>query len=404
MRLACHRCDWTGPVELRQACPACSATLRLIYPSPRPPWDGAAAGVWRYRSWLPVETATAPVTLGEGATPLIDAGALDRGVRLLVKDETRNATLSFKDRPVAVAATVARALGAQGLLCASTGNTAVSVAAYAARAGLPAVCIVPGRTPLAKLRMATGAGAAVLRVDGDYSAAHALARALAARLGWANLTSTYLNPFMLEGDKTVAFELVEQLGGRLPDAIVVPVGAGPLLAGIAQGIAELRAAGRHDGAPVRLHAVQAAGCAPIARAYAEGRPVEPWSDPPATRAGSIADALAGYPEDGQRTLDCVLASGGAAVATDDDASDAAAADLRTRLGLSAELGAAAGLAGLRRLRADGQIRDGETVVLVLTGHGAKDDAGATADDAVLGTVERGGIDAAEDLLRVTTHA
>jgi threonine synthase len=399
-----HRCPWTGAVELRQSCPACSATLRLTYPSPRAPWDDGATGVWRYRSWLPIDAATTPVTLGEGGTPLIDAEPLDPAVRVLIKDESRNPTLSFKDRPVAVATTVARERGAEGLLCASTGNTAVAVAAYAARAGLPAVCLVPARTPLAKLRMATGAGASVLRVEGEYSAAHALAGGLARRLGWANLTSTYLNPFMLEGDKTVALELFDQLGGRLPDAIVVPVGAGPLLAGIAQGIEELRADGRVDGTRVRLHAVQAAGCAPIARAYAAGRPVEPWPDAPATRAGSIADALAGYPEDGQRTLDCVVDSGGAVLAAHDEALEAAASDLRLRLGLSAELGAAAAAAGLRQLRADGRVHDGETVVLVVTGHGAKDDPAADATDAVVGTVAAGDLDAAEAALKVVAHA
>ncbi|HEU4657115.1 MAG TPA: pyridoxal-phosphate dependent enzyme, partial [Capillimicrobium sp.] len=204
--LACHRCDWQGALALRQACPACEATLRVVHDGAPPTWAAGERGVWRYRARLPIAEGVAPVTLGEGGTPLLELGAID-GVRALAKVEAVNPTLSFKDRPVSVAATAARELGAAGLLCASTGNTAVAVAAYAARAGLPAVCVVPDGTPPAKLALAVAAGAAVLPVRGSYSDAHALAGTLAAESGWANLSSTYLNPFMLEGDKTVAFEL-----------------------------------------------------------------------------------------------------------------------------------------------------------------------------------------------------
>lgn len=395
-RLACRRCDWRGAIELRQACPACATTLRVDHGGACAAWDAAAAGVWRYRALLPVAADAEPVTLGEGATPLVELG-LEPGVRVLAKLETANPTLSFKDRPVAVAATVARELGARGLLCASTGNTAVAVAAYAARAGLPSVCLVPEGTPAAKLALAAAAGAAVLPVRGSYSDAHALARELAAEAGWANLTSTYLNPFMLEGDKTLAFELVEQLGGRPPDAVIVPVGAGPLLAGVAQGLAEL-------GVAARLHAVQAAGCAPIARAFAEGGEVVAWPGRVATAAGSIADPLVGYADDGQRTLDAVRACGGAAVAAPDEDLRAAARELSRRAGLSVELGAAAALAGLRALRRDGHVADGETVVLVLTGHGAKDHAAGAEDAPVLPVVDPDDLARARRALEEVTRA
>ncbi len=395
-RLACHRCDWAGPLSLGQACPRCGASLRVAWPAAPPSaWDDAARGVWRYRARLPVGGDVQPVTLGEGATPLVELTAAP--VRVLLKLESANPTLSFKDRPVAVAATVARDLGAPGLLCASTGNTAVAVAAYAARAALPAVCLMPAGTPLAKLALATAAGARVLAVEGDFSAAHALAGALAERSGWANLTSTYLNPCMLEGDKTLAFELVEQLAGAPPDAIVIPVGAGPLLGGIAQGLDELGLTG------VRLHAIQAAGCAPIARAFATGAPVTAWEGPVATAAGSIADPLHGYAADGQRTLDAVRASGGAAVAVDDDALRVAAAELARGAGLSVELGAAAALAGLVALRAEGRVADGATVVLVLTGHGAKDHAATAPADGPVATVTADDIDGARRALEEVAH-
>jgi threonine synthase len=200
------------------------------------------------------------------------------------------------------------------------------------------VCLVPERTSLGKLGLVLAAGARLLRVAGTYSDAHALAGALAARTGWANLTTTYVNPFMLEGDKTVAFEIHEAIG--VPDAVVVPVGAGPLLGGIAKGFDEL------GGRSPRLFAVQAAGCAPIARAFAAGEPVRAW-EAPATRAGGIADPLAGYEADGDRTLAAVRASGGAAIAVPDAEIARAADELARTVGLTVELSAAAALAGLR---------------------------------------------------------
>ncbi len=207
------------------------------------------------------------MTLGEGGTPLLRAGRLGPSRGLLLKNETVNPTASFKDRPVAVAATVARELDLSGLLCASTGNTGVAVASYAARAGLPAACVVPESTPPAKLQQIEAVGARIVRVRGDYSDAHALALAAAEEHGWANLTSTYVNPYMLEGDKTVAYEVFEQLGRRVPDWVLVPVGAGPLLSAIHKGFGELGATGETG---PRMVAVQAAGCAPD-RARLRGR-------------------------------------------------------------------------------------------------------------------------------------
>jgi threonine synthase len=357
--LRCHRCDWVGELSSRQACERCGATLEVGYDGPWSDWaDGA--GVWRYRGWLPV--AGDGVTLGEGGTPLVPSRAL--GPSVLLKDEGENPTRSFKDRPVAVATAMALELGAAGLLCASTGNTAVSVAAYGAHVGLPVQCLVPDGTPRDKLEPIAAAGARLRPVTGTYSDAHRQARELAERTGWANLTTTYVNPFMLEGDKTLGLELFEQLG-RAPDAVVVPVGAGPLLAGIFKAFAELRAAGRWTGDGPRLFAVQAAGCAPIARAFEEGAPVRAWERPDTT-AGAIADPLAGYVADGDRTLAAVRASGGAAIAVDDDELTQAARDLADADGIAVELSAAAAAAGWRRLRAQGRIAAEDVTVLVLT--------------------------------------
>jgi threonine synthase len=358
--LRCHRCDWVDDLSSRQGCALCGATLGVAYTGPWPVWEADRAGVWRYRSWLPV--AGEGVTLGEGGTPLLRSPAL--GPSVYLKDEGANPTRSFKDRPVVIATAMAIELGAHGLICASTGNTAVSVAAYGSHVGLPVECLVPDGTPEDKLEPIAAAGARVRSVAGTYSHAHAEASALAARSGWANLTTTYVNPFMLEGDKTLGLELFEQLG-RAPDAVVVPVGAGPLLTGIGKAFDELRTAGHVATGGPRLFAVQAAGCAPIARAFRERAPVRAW-ERPETAAGAIADPLSGYVADGDRTLAAVRASGGAAITVDDDEMARAAEELAASDGITVELSAAAAVAGWMRLREQGRIAPDDVTVLVLT--------------------------------------
>jgi threonine synthase len=376
--LACHRCTWRGEISNLYACPACGSSLLVAYAGNNELPDGTDdEGIWRYRSFIPINED--PVTLGEGDTPLLEARRLDPSGGLLLKNETVNPTGSFKDRPVAVAATVARELDLSGLLCASTGNTGVAVAAYAARAGLPAVCVVPETTPAAKMLQIEAVGARIVRVRGNYSDAYELARAAAENFGWANLTSTYVNPYMLEGDKTVAFELFEQLKEKVPDWVLVPVGAGPLLAAIHKGFEELGVSGP------RMVAVQAAGCAPVVRAFESGaKEVREWDHPVETAASSIADPLRGYPEDGTRTLSVVRESGGRAVAVSEEETRKATIDLARSEGLLVEPGAAVAVAAHRKLSDEKLIREGETAAIVLTGHGLKDPA---AMQAAIGTVE-----------------
>ena len=366
--LACHRCSWRGEISNLYACPACGSSLLVAYAGTYEPPNGTVdEGIWRYRRFLPVSADADPVSLGEGDTSLLRARRLDPTEGLLLKNETVNPTGSFKDRPVAVSATVARELGLSGLLCASTGNTGVAVAAYAARAGLPAVCVVPETTPAAKMIQIEAVGARIVRVRGNYSDAYALARAAAEDYGWANLTSTYVNPYMLEGDKTVAYELFEQLGERVPDWVLVPVGAGPLLAAIHKGFEELGVSGP------RMVAVQVAGCAPVVRAFESGaKEVHEWEASVETLASSIADPLRGYPEDGTRTLSVVRESGGKAVAVSEEETRQATTDLARSEGLLVEPGAAVAVAAHRKLADQEVIREGETAVIVLTGHGLKD--------------------------------
>lgn len=320
------------------------------------------------------------VTLEEGDTPALEDQRLadELGVRgLVVKDEARNPTGTFKDRCLAVAASVALDCAAPGIVCASTGNAGASTAAYAARAGLPAVIIVPERTPPSKLAQARAYGAEVLPVKGGYSDAWALAVVAAEQLGYVNATTTFISPYSAEGSRSVAYELHEQLG-EAPDWIAVPIGAGALLAGIHDAYWELVDAGLADRAP-RMLAVQPAGCAPIVRAWeTEAEKVSAW-DEPDTLVGSLADPLRGYEREGDVCLDAVRASEGAGVAVPDEETLAAIRRLGAA-GVFAEPGGAIGLAGVTRAVAGGLIAADETVVCCVTGSGLKDPFVAVPDD------------------------
>jgi threonine synthase len=396
--LTCHSCSWRGEISNLYSCPVCGSSLLVAYAGTYELPNGVVdEGIWRYRRFLPVSADSEPVTLGEGATPTLQTRRLDPSGGLLLKNETVNPTGSFKDRPVAVAATVARELGLSGLVCASTGNTGVAVAAYAARAGLPAACVVPEATPAAKTAQIGAVGARIVRVRGNYSDAYALARA-AESYGWANLTSTYINPYMLEGDKTVAYEIFEQLGKRIPDWVVVPVGAGPLLAAIHKGFEELGVSGP------RMVAAQAAACAPVVSAFESGaKEVSEWEHFVETAASSIADPLRGYPEDGTRTLSVVRQSGGTAIAVSEEETRQATIELARSEGLLVEPGAAVAVAAYRKLAAQAVVSTGERAVVVLTGHGLKDpDAlrSAAGSEAETGVVEAGDVEALGAALEV----
>jgi threonine synthase len=396
--LTCHSCSWRGEISNLYSCPVCGSSLLVAYAGTYELPNGVVdEGIWRYRRFLPVSADSEPVTLGEGATPTLQTRRLDPSGGLLLKNETVNPTGSFKDRPVAVAATVARELGLSGLVCASTGNTGVAVAAYAARAGLPAACVVPEATPAAKTAQIGAVGARIVRVRGNYSDAYALARA-AESYGWANLTSTYINPYMLEGDKTVAYEIFEQLGKRIPDWVVVPVGAGPLLAAIHKGFEELGVSGP------RMVAAQAAACAPVVSAFESGaKEVSEWEHSVETAASSIADPLRGYPEDGTRTLSVVRQSGGTAIAVSEEETRQATIELARSEGLLVEPGAAVAVAAYRKLAAQAVVSTGERAVVVLTGHGLKDpDAlrSAAGSEPETGVVEAGDVEALGAALEV----
>ncbi len=326
------------------------------------------SGVWRFREVLPPVAAGSVVTLRENAIPLFGArdGADYGGVRRVAYLHLgMNPTASFKDAGMTVAISRAKERGARLAVCASTGNTAASMAAYSARAGLAAIVLVP-RVGVSEAKMAQTLdyGATVATIDGDFDRALEVVRSLdPARVAIVNS----VNPYRVEGQKCAAFALLEARDWRAPDWIVLPGGNLGNTSAFGKGLREAHALGLIDRVP-RLGVVQAAGAAPFARAFRTGEPLVP------VRAETTATAIKiGAPASWKKALAEVRASGGGVL----DVSDDEIADARAvigRDGVGCEPASAASLAGLRRLREAGTIGADDDVVLVLTGHVLKDGA------------------------------
>jgi threonine synthase len=322
--------------------------------------DDGAAGLWRYRPRLPFDPrwdGWQGLTMGEGGTALV---AVDGA---LAKVEYASPTLSFKDRGAVLL--VARAVlgGADHVLVDSSGNAGTAVAAYAARAGLRCTVVAPAATSPAKLAQMRAHGAELRLVHGSREDVAAAARAQAAGGAW--YASHVSDPTFYEGTKTVAFEVFEQLG-RLPDVVVLPAGNGTLVLGWSLGATELVAAGLVAG-PSRIVAVQAAGCAPLAAAWAAGADDAVPVDTSPTTAEGIAIAA---PPRGAAVLAAVRASGGSFVTVGDDAI-ASARDHLARTGFYVEPTAAATWAGLAQARTGPGVRAGELLLAPLCGAGLK---------------------------------
>jgi threonine synthase len=321
------------------------------------PWGGVVA---EYRDRLPVPADVPVITLGEGGTPLLPAPVLSdlTGCQVYLKVEGANPTGSFKDRGMTVAVTLAAASGAKTVICASTGNTSASAAAYAARAGLDCAVLVPrGNIALGKLAQALAHGARLLQVDGYFDDCLELVRKLADDYPVALVNS--VNRERLQGQKTAAFEIVDQLGDA-PDAHFLPVGNAGNIAAYWLGYREYLADGRSSRTP-RMLGYQAAGAAPIVL----GRPVP---DPE-----TIATAIrVGNPASWELAEAARAESGGLIDSVTDEQILAAYRLLSAREGVFAEPASAAGVAGLLQARAAGQVPAGSVVVCTLTGHGLKD--------------------------------
>jgi threonine synthase len=375
--LRCRSCGTPQETAALFVCPRCFGPLEPTYDLvglrarlTREAIDARPAGVWRFAELLPIEDVpSAPARVGD--SPLVEVPRLAAAIgleRLWVKDDSRNPTLSFKDRPVAIATARAIEFGFHTLACASTGNLAPAVAAAAGANGLRAVVFVPADLEAAKVAQARALGATVVRVDGPYDAVNRLCLELTDELeGWA-VVNVNVRPYYAEGSKTIAYEVARQLGWRTPDVVVAPLASGSLYTKLAQGFEELAEVGLVDRAPIRFVGGQASGCAPIADAFAQGTDVVRPVERPDTLVRSLS---IGSPADGPYAIRLAQASGGAVLGVPDaEMVDSIRLLARTE-GIFTETAGGVTLAALRRAVAEGRVRRDDEVVLVITGNGLK---------------------------------
>ena len=372
--LRCRNCGAEGPPAPVAICGQCLGPLDPVYDPDRPLPDretiaGRAPSLWRYREWLPFD-GEPTLSLDTGFTPLVDAPALARrlGVgRVWIKNDTvSHPSLSFKDRVVAVAINAAAAFGLDTIGCASTGNLANAVAAHAARAGLTAWIFVPEELETAKVVGTSVYGSRLVRVRGTYDDVNRLCAQVADRFGWG-IVNVNLRAYYGEGSKTVAHEIAEQLGWRLPSAVVAPMAGGSLLTKLRKGFGEFIAAGLVAGKVPRLYGAQASGCAPIVRLVERGGG-ELQPELPRTICRSLA---IGNPADGGFAARAIRETGGWAAAV----SDAELVDgirwLAQDAGIFAETAGGVTAAAALALARSGRLGPEDEVVLCVTGHGLK---------------------------------
>jgi len=390
--LECGRCGAGHDAGVPQnRCERCSSPLLARYDltavrSRLRPADlaGRAPDLWRYHELLPVSGEAAVTTLGEGMTPLLPMASYGRRIglpRLLMKDEGLLPTGSFKARGAAVGVSRAAELGVERLAMPSNGNAGAAWSVYAARAGLAATVVMPLDAPEITRRECVAAGADLRLVDGLISDAGQVVDELVAGADRQVFdASTLREPYRVEGKKTMGLEIIEQLGWRLPDVIIYPTGGGVGLLGIHKALDELRELGWITGDPPRLVAVQAAGCAPVVRAFERGeRDTTTWQDARTVAFGiNVPKPLGGF-----LILDALAATSGTAISVDDDE---LLADLREVAALEGAFvcpeGAAAFTAA-RKLRASGWLDADDQVVVLNTGAGLKYPESVHVDAPVL---------------------
>lgn len=369
----CVGCGKTYEEDVRSfVCTRCGNLLELVKDGPVSRtglYDGSSQpGIWRYREALPIEPDAKAVSLSEGQTPLVLVSRIGAkfGLRgLHVKNEGQNPSGSFKDRGMTVAVTRAVQGGSKLLICASTGNTAASMAAYAARAGVTAMVTVPaGKVASGKLAQVYAYGAKIIRVEGDFDAALSITLKVAAEIKELSVMNS-VNPYRIEGQKTNAYEIYEQLGFKVPDYVVLPVGNAGNISAIWKGFKELKEWGISGTLP-RMVAVQAAGAQPIVEAFQSGR-----DSVIAVQPKTIASAInIGNPASWKKALAAIRDSKGTALAVTDDETIAARMDLASSEGIFVEPASAVPIAAVKKLM--GKIEKDATVVCVCTGNGLKD--------------------------------
>ncbi len=373
LSLRCRECGRAYPGEALHVCEWCFGPLEVAYPTgrriTRALIEAGPDTIWRYAALLPAESPEHRVDLGAGFTRLVRARNLERALglaELWVKDDSGNPTHSFKDRVVSVALTRARELGYDTVACASTGNLANSVAAHAAAAGLRSVVFVPADLEPGKIVTTAVYGGTLVAVDGTYDDVNRLCAEVAGERPWA-FVNVNLRPYYAEGSKTLAYEVAEQLGWRLPGQVVVPVASGSLLTKTDRGFRDLLSHGLVDGTPPRIFGAQASGCAPVATAFAAGADAVRL-----VRPDTIAKSLAiGNPADGIYALDVVRRTGGAFATATDDEIVAGIKLLAATEGIFAETAGGVTVGALCRLLATGALDPAVPTVIFNTGDGLK---------------------------------
>ena len=373
--LRCKECGTAYPLEANYVCEHCFGPLEVTYDhsgldaaEARRRIQAGSSGIWRYSDFLPFDSRPASA-IEPGLTPLVRADRLARrlGVgEVWIKNDAANPTHSFKDRVVAVALAKALELGFDTVACASTGNLANAVAAHAAAAGVDSYVFVPADLEEQKLLATAVYGTTLVGVSGNYDDVNRLCTELAAERGWA-FVNVNLRPYYAEGSKTLAYETVEQLGWRLPDRVVCPIASGSLFTKIGRGFEEWRSLGLVAGELPAFHGAQAAGCGPVASAFAAGhevcRPVRP---------DTIAKSLAiGDPADGPYALDLARSTGGTIDGVTDDEIRAGIRLLAETTGIFTETAGGVTTATLARLAERGELGSADRIVVYITGEGLK---------------------------------
>jgi threonine synthase len=372
--LDCSACDHTQAGDtLASVCPTCGQPLLVHYDSPWPSRDAISPrwDMWRYRAVLPVLDGEAPISLGEGATPIRELPALARetGVaQLWVKDEGLNPTASFKARGISAAVTRAAALGVPGFVVPTAGNAGAALAAYGAAAGIPVRVYAPASTPAPILATIRALGADLQLVDGHIGDAGRQSRAFAAEQGYFDV-STLREPYRIEGKKTMGIELAEQLGWTLPTHIVYPTGGGTGLIGMWKVFAEMRAGGwlRNDEPLPSMIVAQADGCAPMVRAFHAGDfKATPWENPETHASGLRVPGPLGD----RLILRALRESNGDAASVSEDAIREATLRLSRVSGVDAAPEGGCALAVLELLVRAGRVPADARVLVFNTGSGA----------------------------------
>ncbi len=372
--LRCRICEASYPAVASGVCVRCFGPLEPVYD-----WDAIARVVsrerieagprslWRYVDLLPAEMPSDGIS-SPGWTPLVPAPRLASALgigELYLKLDLANPTHSFKDRVVAVACAKALELGYTTLACSSTGNLANAVGARAAAIGMPAVIFCPAGLEPEKLAATTVYGARIYGVRGSYDDCSRLVSELASEVDWA-IVNVNLRSYYAEGSKTLAFEIAEQLGWEAPDAVVMPIGSGAMFTKVWQGFQQFERLGLIPSGRPRLYGGQAAGCAPVASAFAEERAVTP------VRPNTVASSIAiGNPADGDLTIATARASGGGIYSVPEEDIGVNISLLAETAGIFGEGATGAALGALREAVRRGDIGESDRAVLLVTGTGLK---------------------------------